>query len=78
MSFSNDANGVSVLDYNQRTSVLVSHLLYGLKDGIVRANCKNIMPFFIEQLADRHRNSPPFENRRFRAGPPIGLTRTDA
>jgi hypothetical protein len=68
MSFSNDANGVSVLDYNQRTSVLVSHFLYGLKDGIVRANCKNIMPFFIQQLADRHRNSPPFEKRPFPAG----------
>jgi hypothetical protein len=26
------------------------------------------MPFFIEQLTDRHRNSPPFENRRFSAG----------
>jgi hypothetical protein len=26
------------------------------------------MPFFIEQLADRHRNSPPFGKRRFPAG----------
>jgi hypothetical protein len=69
MSFSNDANGVSVLDYNQRTSVLVSHLLDGLQDGTVRANRKNVMPFFIEQLADRHRNPPPFEKRRFRRPP---------
>jgi len=66
MSFSNDTNGVSVLDYNQRTNILVSHLLYGVKDGVIWSNCKNIMPFFIEQLPDRHQNSPfiSFESKK--------------